>query len=47
MIEKMFKFKSHQSRLRRLNQAQINPVLAQVRKMLSSTDQRLILMVKG
>lgn len=47
MIEKMFKVKLRQSNLKRLNQVQVNPVLAQVRKMLSSTDQRLILMVRG
>lgn len=48
MIKRMFKAKTHQkASLRKVNQAKVNPVIEQVRRMLTDADQKLILMVRG
>lgn len=39
--------KKNNLKIRRLNQKRIDPLVEQVKRMLSETDQRLILMVKG
>jgi hypothetical protein len=47
MITPMFTINQQKPYLRKINRARIDPLVDQVKKILSNRDQNLILMVKG